>query len=73
MAAARSRLGMPIIAIKRAQHEVELFNFALHDDCALVVSERTSKNFICYQIINEFLQNESKKWAVVLVDDSSGE
>ena len=76
MAAAKSRigpLGMPVIALKRPHHEAELFNFALHHDCALVVSVPTSKSFICYQIVNEFLQNESEKWAVVLIDDSSGE
>ena len=73
MAEKRAGLGMPLLAIKRPQHEVELFNFALNNDCMLVVSEHTSKCFICYQIINEFLQNESNKWAVVLVDDSSGE
>jgi hypothetical protein len=62
---------MPILAIKRPQQEVELFNFALHNDCVLVVSEQTSKRFICYQIINEFLQNESTKLAVVVLVDSS--
>ena len=73
MAEKRVSLGMPLLAMKRPQQEVELFNFALNNDCMLVVAEHTSKCFICFQIINEFLQNESNKLAVVLVDDNSGE
>ena len=73
MAATRSGVGMPVLALKRPQHDVELFNFALHNDCVLIVSEKTSKDFICFQIIDEFLQNESNLWAVVLIDGYSGE
>ena len=65
-------LGLPILALKRPRHEVELFNFALQNDCALVVSENTSKDFVCYELVNEFLQNESEKWSVVVYDDISG-
>ena len=73
MATTISKLGLPVLALKRPQHEVEMFNFALSNDCTLVMSNQTSKSFICYEIVNEFYQNESKNWAVVMVDDSSGE
>ena len=73
MATTVGKPGLPVLALKRPQHQVELFNFALHNDCTLVVSKQTSKSFICYELINEFRQNESNKWAVVMVDENSGE
>lgn len=73
MGATRNALGMPVIALKRPHHEVDLLSVALRNDCALVLSEQTSKSFICYQIVSEYLQSERKKWAVVvMVDDNSG-
>ena len=75
MAANKHLPGTPVFALKRPQHEVELFHFSLYNDCVLVASETTSQSFICYKIIDEFLQNkqnESTKWAVVLTDDDVG-
>ncbi|XP_028398652.1 endoribonuclease Dicer-like [Dendronephthya gigantea] len=65
-------LGLPVLALKRPHHEVELFDFAFQNDCALVISKRTSRDFLCYELVNEFLQNESGKWTVVVYDDNSG-